>query len=76
MVTPIPLIDTSEFAPGKLPGNQYAFMNSMFLHPQDYNNFLRQNNNRKPVYVKAKGMVLRLEPLDGIVAGELWASAL
>jgi len=51
-------------------------MNSMFLHPQDYNNFLRQNNNRQPVYVKAKGMVLRLEPLDGIVAGEFGASAL
>ena len=31
---------------------------------------------RKPVYVKAKTLILRLEPLEGINVGEFGASAL
>ena len=33
--------DTIEFAPGKLPGNEYAFKNYLFLNPQDYQVFLQ-----------------------------------
>jgi len=46
------------------------------LNPQDYNIFLQQNGNRKPVYVKAKALIMRLEPLDGMPQGEIGASAL
>jgi len=59
-----------------LPGNQYAFKNCLFLNPEDYQFFLQSNGNRKPVFVKAKGLVMRLESLDGINAGEIGASAL
>ena len=69
-------IDTLEFAPGKLPGNQYAFKNCMFLNPMDYNFYLEKNHNREPIYVKAKGMILRLESLDAINRGEFGASAM
>ena len=46
------------------------------MNPVDYQGFLQQNGSRKPVYVKAKTLVLRLEPLDGITQGEIGASAL
>lgn len=68
--------DNNEFLPGKLPGNQYAFQNCLFLNPADYSVYLQQNGSRKPVYVKVKTLVLRLEPLEGITQGEVGASAL
>ena len=53
--------NTLEFVPGKLPGNQYAFKNCLFLHPSDYQVYLEANGNREPVYVKAKTLVMRCE---------------
>ena len=38
--------------------------------------FLQQNDMRTPVYVKAKTLILKLEPLEGIEVGEFGASAL
>lgn len=36
---------------------------------------MQANGNRRPVFVKVKTLVLRLEPLDGIILGEVGASA-
>jgi len=65
-----------EFKPGKLPSNDYAFKNMLFVHPQDYNTFFEQNGRRDPVYVEVKNHVLRLAALDSIGVGEFGASAL
>ena len=48
----------------------------MYLNPQDYQVFLNQNDRQEPIYVKAKTMILKLEPLEGIAVGEFGASAL
>jgi vesicle-fusing ATPase len=69
-------MQSSEFTPGKLPSNDYAFKNMLFVHPQDFKEFLAQNGNREPVYVEVKNHVLRLAPLDSIGIGEFGASAL
>ena len=36
------------------------------IHMGGINVYLQQNGSRKPVYVKVKTLVLRLEPLEGI----------
>ena len=53
-----------KFAPGKIPSNEYAFYNNLYLNTVDYNKFLQQNGNRQPVFGKMKGFVLKLEALD------------
>ena len=67
---------SSEFSPGKLPSNDYAFKNLLFVHPSAYKGFFAQNGNREPIYVEVKNFVLRLAPLDTLDAQEFGASAL
>lgn len=67
---------SNEFTPGKLPSNDYAFKNMLFVHPDAFKNFFSQNGNREPVFVEVKNFVLRLAPLDSIGVGEFGASSL
>lgn len=67
--------DLNEFIPGKLPGNDFAFMNSLFLHPRDFQYFKQQNDGQEPVFVKAKNFVMELESLSGIELGQIGAGA-
>lgn len=65
-----------DFLPGKLPSNEYAFKNMLFMNPEDFQYYLQHNGNRKPVFVKVKTMILRLEALDSINVGEVAASSI
>lgn len=67
---------SSEFLPGKLPSNEYAFKNNLFVHPSAYKGFFAQNGNREPIYVEVKNFVLLLEKLETLEAMEFGASAL
>ena len=55
-----------QFTPGKLPSNEYAFKNCIYVNPQDYAAFVAQNGNRQPVYVKVKHFVLKLDQIHGL----------
>lgn len=44
-------------APGKLPGNEYAFKNALFLNPADYAKFSKSS---RTCYVQVKQFVLTL----------------
>lgn len=70
------MVSASEFLPGKLPSNDYAFKNMLFVHPSAFKVFQQQNGNRTPIFVEVKNFVLRLAPLDSIGAQEFGASAL
>ena len=66
----------NEFIPGKLPGNDYAFKNCLFLSTKDYGALLDTAGGRQPLFVKAKGLVLRVEPLNAMRISEIGASAM
>jgi len=34
------MVDRKEYTPGKLPSNEYAFKNALFVSPEDYKGFL------------------------------------
>ena len=64
------------FKPGRLPNNALAMKNMLYLHPNDFDVFFKQNGSRQPVFVKCKQMVMRLAADDRINVGELGCSSL
>ena len=70
--TPISL---QQFEPGKLPGNQYAFTNMIYVSQQAYGQFVEESG-KEPVYVKVKNFVLRLSQLHTLGPKEFAASSL
>ena len=66
----------NEFVPGKLPGNDYAFKNCLFLANKDYSAMLNTAGGGKPLFVKAKGLIMRVEPLNAMRISEIGASAM
>jgi len=63
------------FKPGKLPGNEYAFKNAIFINDQQYMNFKQASGNREPIYIDMNGFVLLLKPLQKMAEDEFGASA-
>ena len=64
--------------PGKLPSNDFAFNNILYLSRQDYAT-LRQASGlqaHQSSYVKAKSMVLKVDQLAELEAGTYGASSL
>ena len=57
--TSIP-INMVEFSPGKLPSNDYAFTNKIYVSQSDYKAFVVANG-KEPVYVKIKNFVILLD---------------
>jgi hypothetical protein len=51
------------FTPGKLPDNEYAFKNAIFINPLDYKNYARSS---KKNFVNVKNFILELLPLENI----------
>jgi hypothetical protein len=61
------------FKPGKLPNNEYAYRNAIFLNPADYARF---SSSKRICFVMIKAFVLELQPLQEIPEGEFAASSL
>jgi len=62
------------YTPGKLPGNDYAYQNAIFLHPEDFQRYQRSKTGKN--FVQVKNFVLELLPLDKIEKGQFAASSL
>jgi hypothetical protein len=52
------------FTMGKLPDNEYAFKNAIFVNPVDFKNY--SAHPRSKTFVSVKDFVLELQPLDAI----------
>jgi len=61
------------FKPGKLPSNEFAYKNAVFLNPSDYQKF---SNSNRTCFVQIKQFILELKPLSDIPEGEFAASSL
>ncbi len=61
------------FKPGKLPSNEYAYRNAIFINPADYAKFSSSN---RTCFVLIKQFVLELKALAEIPEGEFAASSL
>ena len=64
---------TNVYTPGKLPGNEYAYKNAIFLHPEDYQRYAKSKGRN---FVCVKNFILELLPLESIERGEFAASSL
>ena len=59
--------------PGKLPGNEFAFKNAIFVNPQDYSKF---SKSQRRCFVTIKQFVFELCASDLMQEGTFGASAL
>ena len=55
------------FSQGKLPDNEYAFRNAVYLSPLDCENY--PQSKLGSTYVKIKNFVLQLLPLANLQTG-------
>ena len=53
-------INMVEFNPGKLPSNEYAFKNTIYVGQNDYRMFVEEAG-KEPVYVRVKNFVMKLD---------------
>jgi hypothetical protein len=59
--------------PGKLPGNEFAFKNAIFVHPVDYQKF---SKSTRKCFVQVKQFTFELQSCDLIEQGTFGASSL
>lgn len=59
--------------PGKLPGNEFAFKNAIFVNPQDY---AKYSKSARKCFVQIKQFVFELLPSEHIQEGTFGASSL
>ena len=64
-----------EFNPGKLPSNEYAFKNTIYIGQNDYRMFVEEIG-KEPVYVKVKNFVMLLDQLHSLAPREFALSSL
>lgn len=69
------MVENNVFKPGKLPSNEYAYHNAIFVNPADFDKLdLYRYSNR--YFVQIKQFVLELKRLPEIPVGEFAASSL
>jgi|LauGreDrversion4_2_1035121.scaffolds.fasta_scaffold1975197_1 hypothetical protein len=59
--------------PGKLPGNEFALKNAIFVSPSDYQKYSKSS---RKCFVQIKQFIFELLPTDQMPDGQFGASAL
>lgn len=59
--------------PGKLPGNEFAFKNAIFVNPEDYSKY---SKSTRKCFVQIKQFVFELQPSALMPEGQFGASSL
>ena len=68
-------VSSIQFKPGKLPSNDFAFKNTIYVSPSDFKAF-QAENGKDEVFVKIKNFVMKLDALHTLAPNEFAASAL